>query len=404
MAAAQENSPARPQLCSRRAGKPETSFIVPTTHIPSNFNTGYGCSPSTFSQKVTLTEEPRETVTVTITFKFSASYNPSYYISYGSSPPHHYCNFNLTFDNNLHEISQDYVYYVKLNMLKVLGNKYHVNLFAYETERSGKVIFADNLVLSNMNVVRSEIGHFCFRVRRFNKKDTAKKDFSDKIGTMLLKNELCTDVSLIVGDRTFPAHKYILSSVSDVFKAMFTHSMKENKSGIVKIDDIDADVIDEILCYIYTGKTKNMAKLARQLYAAANKYQILDLTAKCEEHFIFNLNNENVIDLLEDATLYNSEILRSTAMIFVGKHENEIVTKEQYKKFLCNSLSVDTVVSTLILCAKYDLKVVKTKAFEFVKKHQKAFKEHKNFLDLFDSYPGLAKEFVSMCLGNIKCK
>lgn len=52
---------------------------------------------------------------------------------------------------------------------------------------------------------------------------------------------------------------------------MFEHQMIEGKSNRVKIDDVDADVMYEMLRFIYTGKTSGIDKMADLLLAAADK-------------------------------------------------------------------------------------------------------------------------------------
>jgi len=61
------------------------------------------------------------------------------------------------------------------------------------------------------------------------------------------------DVTLACGDQVFYCHKFMLSSRSPVFKAMFQSNMTENESGAVSIIDIHQDVLLEMLQYVYTG-------------------------------------------------------------------------------------------------------------------------------------------------------
>lgn len=58
---------------------------------------------------------------------------------------------------------------------------------------------------------------------------------------------------------------------SPVFAAMFEHEMEERKTKRVTIADIDADVLKEMLLYIYTGQTPNLSRIADCLLAAADK-------------------------------------------------------------------------------------------------------------------------------------
>ncbi|XP_044021037.1 speckle-type POZ protein-like [Aphidius gifuensis] len=71
-----------------------------------------------------------------------------------------------------------------------------------------------------------------------------------------LQNEKFCDIVLEVDGKELKAHKMILSIKSPVFSAMFDHeSMKESRDNRVVIEDMDADVVKQMLEYIYTGKT-----------------------------------------------------------------------------------------------------------------------------------------------------
>ena len=52
---------------------------------------------------------------------------------------------------------------------------------------------------------------------------------------------------------------------------MFGHEMEESKTNKVKIDDVQEDVLEEVLRFIYTGRAPNMEKMADELLAAADK-------------------------------------------------------------------------------------------------------------------------------------
>jgi hypothetical protein len=58
---------------------------------------------------------------------------------------------------------------------------------------------------------------------------------------------------------------------SAVFSAMFEHQMLEGKNNHVKIEDVDSDVMEEVLRFIYTGKTNCIEKMSDLLLAAADK-------------------------------------------------------------------------------------------------------------------------------------
>mgnify|MGYP002652689147 CR=1 FL=1 len=76
----------------------------------------------------------------------------------------------------------------------------------------------------------------------------------------------------MIGEKKIQAHKTILAAHSPVFSAMFDHSeTKEAQEGEVKITDIEADVFEELLCYLYAGKMPDLSKFALELFVASDK-------------------------------------------------------------------------------------------------------------------------------------
>ncbi|XP_065220800.1 speckle-type POZ protein-like [Planococcus citri] len=99
---------------------------------------------------------------------------------------------------------------------------------------------------------------------------------SDNIGS-LLENEDFTDVVLLAKGKNYSAHGAVLAASSEVFASMFKnieHGDKKHEKNRIDVTDIDADVMNEVLRYIYTGKCQISAKLAERLYAAADAYKL----------------------------------------------------------------------------------------------------------------------------------
>ena len=80
-------------------------------------------------------------------------------------------------------------------------------------------------------------------------KTTNENDLN--LGEFYLSSEL-TDVLIKCQNKSFKAHKVILSASSPVFRAMFQADMKERSSQEVEIKDIEPDIVEEMLKFIYT--------------------------------------------------------------------------------------------------------------------------------------------------------
>ena len=93
---------------------------------------------------------------------------------------------------------------------------------------------------------------------------------------LLLKSpgDMYSDLKLLCGPGRveFDCHINILVARSPVFKAMFQHDTAEAQNKEVEMTDVDPEVAEQMLSYIYTG---NMSVRGREaeLLAAADKYR-----------------------------------------------------------------------------------------------------------------------------------
>lgn len=99
----------------------------------------------------------------------------------------------------------------------------------------------------------------------------------------LFENKMLTDVVLTAFDgKVLHAHKVVLAVNSPVFLAMFTQNMKETLTGEVNIPDVQFDVLQEVLRFIYCGTVESIETFIYDLLAVSNKYAIESLKFECE--------------------------------------------------------------------------------------------------------------------------
>ena len=146
----------------------------------------------------------------------------------------------------------------------------------------------------------------------------------------LFKSERLSDVALVafkmddngnrMEPRKFHVHKAILGARSEVFCTMFQQKYsKESLENCVEIEDIDADILKEMLRFIYTGKVYNVEKVADRLLIAAEKYSLNQLKTICEQTLISLLTIENVAEIILLAKLYSAQQLLKEATNFLAK-------------------------------------------------------------------------------------
>ena len=70
----------------------------------------------------------------------------------------------------------------------------------------------------------------------------------------MVNNPLHSDVSFILQEKVFYAHKIIVSMLSEKYKAMFTGGLKESQGNqVIVVDHISYEVFEQIMHYLYTG-------------------------------------------------------------------------------------------------------------------------------------------------------
>jgi speckle-type POZ protein len=116
-----------------------------------------------------------------------------------------------------------------------------------------------------------------------------------------------SDVVFNVDGREFPAHKSILSVRCEVLAAMFQDPTKENSTNHVKIEDIEPEVFQELLRFIYTGRldSTTMETMAAKLLIVAEKYVFKELMDECENYLVLQMSPVNCAELILHGDLLN---------------------------------------------------------------------------------------------------
>lgn len=122
------------------------------------------------------------------------------------------------------------------------------------------------------------------------------------------------DVSLVLGDKTFYAHKAVLAAQSTVFAAMFLNDMKEQKDNKVEIVDRDVEVFEHFLNYLYGKEVTELEKMVGDMIAIADFYDVPDLKNKCESIMVESLTRNNVVEYVILADKFNCRKLVNVAL------------------------------------------------------------------------------------------
>jgi len=145
-----------------------------------------------------------------------------------------------------------------------------------------------------------------------------------------------SDVVVVAEGRNFPVHRAVLAQRSDVFRAMFNAKMTERQKNSVTIEDMSADVVSNLLTFIYTDSAPDIDTFASELLVAAEKYNIPRLKAVCEAEMAKRLDIDNVIDVLIQSEMYKAWQLKDAALHWIALHAPDVVEMESWKD-LCKN-------------------------------------------------------------------
>ena len=115
-----------------------------------------------------------------------------------------------------------------------------------------------------------------------------------------------SDVIIICENVKFHCHKFILSLVSPVFKAMFSHvDLIENQTKSIEIQDFDLNTVEAFvkLCYGFKIDWPFDSQLAKDFLTMCDKYDVNENLRKC------------VIDEIANGFLRNWDLATEFAII-----------------------------------------------------------------------------------------
>lgn len=91
-----------------------------------------------------------------------------------------------------------------------------------------------------------------------------------------------TDVVIRVGKATYNCHKIVLASLSAYFSAMFRSGMRESLAGTVNLHNIEPEIFEAVLRFMYTGSNVIVQENVEGLLEAAVMLQVKCLQDQCE--------------------------------------------------------------------------------------------------------------------------
>ncbi|KAM7499046.1 hypothetical protein LguiA_023460 [Lonicera macranthoides] len=205
-------------------------------------------------------------------------------------------------------------------------------VWALEVPLTGKFII--DVEFLDLKTASPEGGEPCsIWTEGFTQKDSNATALT-ALGRMLTES-IHTDISINASNGTIGAHRAVLAARSPVFRSMFIHDLKEKELSTINISDMSIESCQAFLNYIY-GNIKNEEFLTHRLalLQAADKYDISDLKEACHNSLLEDIDTKNVLERLQNASLFQLPKLKSSCMRYLVKFGKIYDIRDDFEAFL----------------------------------------------------------------------
>lgn len=140
--------------------------------------------------------------------------------------------------------------------------------------------------------------------------------------------QLC-DVEIQVGRRNIKCHKVVLACVSRYFRTMFSSEMKESRSSVIPIKDMDESAMKLLIDFAYTSKVLISIDNVQSLLYASSILQTEILAQACCDFMKNHLDANNCIGVRNFAEQHGrSELVRKTDQYVLSNFAAVVASSE----------------------------------------------------------------------------
>ncbi|KAL6649057.1 hypothetical protein ACP70R_013281 [Stipagrostis hirtigluma subsp. patula] len=270
--------------------------------------------------------------------------------------------FSLVLDTNM--VSEPVMATVTFTLLKHDGKPdsiytHTTNIHHFSAPRND--IGFERFIIEREVLERSEyLTDDCFAIRVHVRiiKETPPiavppPDIHQQLGDLLLRKE-GTDVEFDVGGVMFSAHRLVLMARSPVFRAELLGPMKEGTTtDVIQIDDMEAQVFDGLLTFIYTDTWPNMrqedeCRMSQHLLAASDRYNLQRLKLMCEERLHNHIDTWSAATILALAEKHQCIGLKKACLKFISSSAALLIAVSENEEFEYLAQSCPNIMKELI--------------------------------------------------------
>ncbi|XP_019470444.1 kelch-like protein 5 isoform X3 [Meleagris gallopavo] len=187
-----------------------------------------------------------------------------------------------------------------------------------------------------------------------------------KMENYLRHKQLC-DVVLVAGDRRIPAHRLVLSSVSDYFAAMFTNDVREARQEEIKMEGVEPNALWALVQYAYTGRLELKEDNIECLLSTACLLQLSQVVEACCKFLMKQLHPSNCLGIRSFADAQGCTDLHKVAHNYTMENFMEVIRNQEFlllpateiaKLLASDDMNIpneETILNALLTWVRHDL-------------------------------------------------
>ncbi|MEE6489530.1 hypothetical protein FKM82_015605 [Ascaphus truei] len=146
----------------------------------------------------------------------------------------------------------------------------------------------------------------------------------------LLDEKKFVDCFLKAGDKSIPCHRLILAACSPYFREFFLSEESEEKKQNVELDNVDPNIMEAILKYLYSADIDLNDANVQDIFALASRFQIPSVFTVCVTYLQRKLSLTNCLAIFRLGLLLDCPRLAITARDYISDRFEQICKEDDF--------------------------------------------------------------------------